>query len=148
MSSTFISLHYHIVFSTKHRQPFIDVAWRSRLHEYLGGTINGLKGVSQGVGGTEDHVHLLVGLKSTHCLADFMRELKKSSSAWVHNEIGLAEFAWQEGYGAFTVGPRSRGGVKRYIANQEEHHRKRSSEEELVHLLKQAGVEFNPKWLD
>ena len=78
MPSTFISLHYHIVYSTKNRKPLIHADWRERLHEYLGGTVNGLGGFSQGVGGTEDHVHLLVGLKSTHCLADFMRELKKS----------------------------------------------------------------------
>jgi putative transposase len=95
LASTFISLHYHIVFSTKHRQPMIDVAWRARLHEYLGGTVNGLKGFSQGVGGTEDHVHLLIGLKSTHCLADVMRELKKATSLWIHEEIGVAKFAWQ-----------------------------------------------------
>jgi len=148
MSSTYLSLHYHIVFSTKHRQPLIDASWRERLHEYLGGTVNGLKGFSQGVGGTDDHVHLLIGLKSTHCLADFMRELKKASSVWVHDEIGLAKFAWQEGYGAVTVGPTSRDGVKRYIANQEEHHRKLTFREELVSLLEQAGVEYDPKWLD
>jgi len=148
MSSTFISLHYHIVFSTKHREPMIDAVWRERLHEYLGGTVNGLKAFSQGVGGTEDHVHLLTGLKATHCLADFMRELKKSSSAWVHNEIGLANFAWQEGYGAFTVSPPARGGVKQYIANQAEHHRRRTFREELVELLEQAGVEYDDKWLD
>ncbi len=100
------------------------------------------------MGGTEDHVHLLIGLKATHCLADFMRELKKSSSAWVHNEIGLANFAWQEGYGAFTVSPPARGGVKQYIANQAEHHRRRTFREELVDLLKQAGVEYDDKWLD
>jgi REP element-mobilizing transposase RayT len=148
MSSTFISLHYHVVFSTKHRQPLIEVAWRERLHEYLGGTIKGLKGFPQGIGGVEDHVHLLIGLKSTHTLSDFMRELKKASSAWVHNEVGLAKFAWQEGYGAFTVSPTSRDGVKKYIANQEEHHRKLTFREELVYLLEQAGVEYNPKWLD
>jgi REP element-mobilizing transposase RayT len=148
MSSTYISLHYHIVFSTKHRQPLIDASWRERLHEYLGGTVNGLKGFTQGVGGTNDHVHLLVGLRSTHCLADFMRDLKKSSSVWVHDEIGLANFAWQEGYGAFTVSPPSRDGVKRYIANQEEHHRKLTFREELVSLLEQAGVEYDPKWMD
>ena len=148
MSSTFISLHYHVVFSTKHRKPLIDLTWRPRLHEYLGGTVKGLKGFSQGVGGTEDHVHLLVGLKSTHCLADFMRELKKSSSSWVHNEIGLDGFAWQEGYGAFMVSPTARDGVKRYIANQEEHHRKRTFREEHVEALEQAGVEYDPKWLD
>jgi len=148
MSSTYLSLHYHIVVSTKHRQTLIDASWRERLHEYLGGTVNGLKGFSQGVGGTDDHVHLLIGLKSTHCLADFMRELKKASSVWVHDEIGLAKFAWQEGYGAVTVGPTSRDGVKRYIANQEEHHRKLTFREELVSLLEQAGVEYDPKWLD
>jgi REP element-mobilizing transposase RayT len=148
MGSTFTSLHYHIIFSTKHRQPFIAKSWRDRLHEYLGGTVIGLKGFSQGAGGTDDHVHLLVGLKSTHCLADFMRELKKSVSTWVHNEIGLAQFAWQQGYGAFTVSPTARSGVKRYIANQEEHHRKLSFVEELVYLLEQADVDYDPKWLE
>ncbi len=148
MSSTFVSLHYHIVFSTKYRHAWIAKDWRSRLHEYLGGTVNGLKGIAQGVGGTEDHVHLLVGLKSTHCLADFMRELKKSSSAWVHNELGLTKFSWQEGYGAFTVSPTSRSSVKRYIANQEEHHRQRTFQDELIGLLEQAEVPFEPKWLD
>ena len=126
----------------------IAVAWRERLHEYLGGIVSGLGGFPQGVGGTEDHVHLLVGLKSTHCLADFMRELKKSSSAWVHNKMGHAGFVWQEGYGAFTVSPTARSGVRQYIANQEEHHRKRTFREELVDLLEQAGAEYDEKWLD
>ena len=111
-------------------------------------TVNGLKGVAQGVGGTKDHVHLLVGLKATHCLADFMRELKKTSSVWVRDEIGEKKFAWQEGYGAFSVSPTARDGVKRYIDNQEEHHRKKSSREEFEELLTQAGIEWDPKWLD
>lgn len=128
MSSTYTSLHYHIVFSTKDRQLLIDSAWSGRLHEYLGGTVNKLDGFSQGVGGMPDHVHLLVGLKSTHCLADFMRELKKAASSWIHEENGLRKFAWQVGYGAFTVSPTLRGGVRRYIANQEEHHRKNHTE--------------------
>ncbi len=148
MGSTFISLHCHIVFSTKHRRPWIDVAWRQRLHEYLGGTVNGLKGFSQGVGGTNDYVHLLVGLTSTHRLSDFMRELKKSSSGWVHEKMGVKEFSWQEGYGVFSVSPTSRGGVKQYIANQEVHHRKLTFQEELGWLLQQAEIEYNPKWLD
>ena len=80
--STYLSLHYHIVFGTKNRQPLIAPQWRSRLHEYLGGTIAGLGGFSQGVSGVEDHVHLLVGLKATHTLADLMREVKRMSSMW------------------------------------------------------------------
>jgi len=148
MGSTFSSLHFHLVFSTKHRIPQINSDWRGRLHEYLGGTVNGLHGTSQGVGGTDDHVHLLVGLKPTHRLADFMRELKKASSVWVHDQIGMNEFARQEGYGAFTVSPPARPGVRNYIANQEEHHRKWSFQEELISLLEQAGIEFDPKWLE
>ena len=148
MASTYLSLHYHIVFSTKNRENLIDARWRSKLHQYLGGTVIGLKGTSQGVGGTGDHVHLLVGLRSTHCLADFMRELKKASSIWIHDEIRLKTFAWQEGYGAFTVSPNARDGVKRYIANQEEHHKKISFCDEFVSFLEKAGVEYDPKYLN
>jgi REP element-mobilizing transposase RayT len=148
MPSTFLALHYHLVFSTKDREPLISGEWRERLHEYLGGTVNGLGGFTQGVGGVADHVHLLVGLKATHCLADFMRELKKASSVWVHDEIGLSAFAWQEGYGAFTVSPTARPQVQRYIANQAEHHRVRSFREELEEFLKKAGVRYEDRYLD
>ena len=148
MPSTYLSLHYHIVFSTKRREPAIDSSWRDRLHEYLGGTVNGLGGQSRGVGGTADHVHVLAGLKATHCLSDFMRELKKTASVWVHAEIGVATFGWQEGYGAFTVSPGSIEQVRRYIADQEEHHRKRTFREELVELLERAGVEYDTRYLD
>ena len=118
MASTYLSLHYHLVFGTKNREPTIAAEWRSRLHEYLGGTISGLGGFPQGIGGVADPVHLLVGLKATHCWADILRELKKAGSAWVHEQIGLPSFAWQEGYAAFTVSAPARNAVKKYIANQ------------------------------
>ena len=148
MASTYLSLHYHIVFSTKERQPWIAESWRSRLFQYLSGTIDGLGGISEGVGGIADHVHLLVGLKATHCLADFMRELKKSSSIWVHDEVDEKRFAWQEGYAAFTVSAPTRENVQAYIANQAEHHRQKTFREELVEFLKRAGVEYDPQYLD
>lgn len=146
MSSTYLSLHYHIVFGTKNREPLIDRAWRTRLHEYLGGTIRGLGGFPEGVGGVVDHVHLLIGLKSTHCLADVMRELKKASSAWVHQEIGKEAFVWQEGYAAFTVSSTSLDAVRNYIANQEDHHRVMPFRKELAAILDKAGVEYDPKY--
>jgi putative transposase len=118
------------------------------LHEYLGGTINGLGGFAQQIGGVADHVHLLVGLKATHTLADVLRELKKASSEWVHREIGIRDFAWQEGYAAFTVSPTGRNGVRGYILGQAEHHRRRTFREELVDLLERAGIEYDPKYLD
>ena len=83
----------------------------------IGGAVKGLCGFPQGIGGVADHFHVLVGLKATHCLADSMRELKKPSSIWVHENRGLTEFAWQDGYSAFSVSPTMRAAVQRYIAN-------------------------------
>jgi putative transposase len=148
MASTYLSLHYHLVFATKNREAVIAPEWRSRLHEYLGGTISGLGGYSQGVGGVADHVHLLVGLKATHCLADVMRELKKASSVWAHDQVGQRTFAWQEGYAAFTVSAPARTAVQQYIANQEEHHRVRTSRDELLAMLAKAGIEYDPRYFE
>ena len=148
MPSTYLSLHCHVVFSTRGRDPSIGASWRPRLHEYLGGIVNGLGAHAQGIGGTVDHLHLLIGFKATHCLSDFMRELKKASSLWVREEIGLKSFRCQEGYGAFTVSPGARESVRQYIANQEEHHRLRSFREELVEMLEKAGVDYDSKYLD
>jgi len=148
MPSTFLSLHFHLVFSTKNRRPFIKDDWINDLHNYLGGAVKGLGGFPQGIGGVADHVHLLVGVKATHCLADFMRELKKASSVWVHENRGLTDFSWQEGYSAFSVSPTMRAAVQRYIANQAEHHRVKPFREELIEMLRSAGVEFDDKYLD
>ncbi|MGC4006586.1 MAG: IS200/IS605 family transposase [Pirellulales bacterium] len=147
MGSTFLSLNYHLVFATKNRTPWIDSAWIDRLHEYLGGTIKGFAGHPLAVGGVADHVHLLVGLKATHTLADLLRELKKASSKWVHDKIGLRDFAWQEGYAAFTVSPTALDAVRRYIANQEQHHRRHDFPSELRTLLKLAGIEYEERYL-
>jgi REP element-mobilizing transposase RayT len=148
MPSTHTHLLYHLIFATKNRQPLIADVWRARLHEYLGGTVVGLDGTPQGVGGVADHVHLLVGLKPTHCLSDFMRELKKSSSIWVTEQIGTAEFAWQEGYAAFTVSASARDSVRDYIGRQEEHHRRKTFREELVEFLQKSGVAYDERYLD
>jgi putative transposase len=148
MPSTYLSLHYHVVFSTKNREPLIQSSWRPRLHEYLGGTVEGLDAKTEIVGGTGDHVHLLVRLRATHCLADFMRELKKASSIWVHDELKLPAFAWQEGYAAFTVSASSCAAVCEYIARREEHHRKRSFREELIALLEKTEIVYDERYLD
>jgi putative transposase len=148
MPSTHTSLLYHLVFSTKNREPLIAAEWRSRLHEYLGGAVRGLDGVPQGVGGVADHIHLLVGLKPTHCLSDFMRELKKASSNWVAETMRLPTFRWQEGYGAFTVSASAKADVQDYIARQEEHHRLRTFQEEYILMLQKSGIEFDDRYLD
>ena len=132
MSSTHAALHYHLVFGTKHQQPIIDREWRDRLHAYLGGCVRSLDGVATAVGGVSDHVHLLVSLRTTHHLPEVLRDIKRHTSAWVHEEIGERAFAWQDGYGAFTVSPSMLDTVRRYIGRQEEHHRTRTFREEYV----------------
>ena len=86
--------------------------WRGRLHAYMGGIVNDLGGMPETIGGVEDHVHLLVGLRAAHCLADVLKEIKASSSKWVHEELKKPLFSWQEGYGAFTVSASQLGAVK------------------------------------
>ncbi len=131
-----------------YRTNFIHRLWEGRLHEYLGGIIKTLDAFPHGISGVEDHVHLPVGLKPTPCISDFMRELKKVSSAWVRNEIGQDKFAWQDGYSVFSVSADARPRVKGYIKKQREHHRVKSFREELVEMLDKAGVDYDPKYLD
>ena len=146
MGSTFYSLHYHVVFSTKERRPLIGADWRPRLHEYLGGTVRGLGGVAEAVGGVEDHVHLLVSLKTTDAPADLVRELKKASSVWAAQEHEPL-FAWQEGYAIFTVSWTHAAAVRRYIGGQEDHHRQTVFLDELERVLERNGVEYDPRYL-
>jgi REP element-mobilizing transposase RayT len=147
MPSTHLSLHFHIVFSSKDRHPFIADAWRNRLYEYLGGLIRAVDGIPEAVGGTTDHVHLLVGLRATHSLATFVQDIKQTSSSWIHETIGVKNFAWQPGYGAFTVSVSNCAAVKEYIANQMEHHQAKSFQEEYVSFLQKHHVAYDGKHL-
>ncbi|SKA76944.1 REP element-mobilizing transposase RayT [Prosthecobacter debontii] len=147
MPSTHLSLHYHLVFSTKNREPWLSPTDRDRVHEYIGGTLRGLNGIAHAVGGTGDHVHVFAGLRATHCLADVMREIKSESSAWIHRELRMAGFAWQDGYGGFTVSASKLETVRQYVLNQEEHHRVKTFQEEYVAMLKRGLVAYNEAYL-
>ena len=147
MPSTHLALHYHVIFSTKDRAPVIAASWRGRLHAYLGGVVRNVGGIAEAIGGVDDHVHLLIGLRATHCLADVVRDVKAVSSRWAHDEVGVRDFAWQEGYGAFTVSPSQRETVRLYIAQQDEHHRCRTFQEEYTELLQRSGVEDDERFL-
>lgn len=146
MAATYSYLKMHIVFATKNRVPLIDHRWRGDLHAYLGGTLRGLGGHPLVVGGTDDHIHLVAGLKPTHAPADIVRELKKSSSAWASDR--RAGFAWQAGYGAFSIGPSQEAGVLDYVMRQEEHHLTVSSADELRSLLNECGIEFDERYFE
>ncbi|MGH9458781.1 MAG: IS200/IS605 family transposase [Thermoanaerobaculia bacterium] len=140
-----MNIHLHVVFSTKERRPLIGNAWRSRLHEYLGGCVRTLGGVAVEVGGVSDHVHALLSVRPVHRLSDMMRDVKTASSLWVHDEIHEPEFGWQDGYAAFSVSRSGVEAVRRYIRNQEAHHRRRSFDEELEALLRAHGIAIDPR---
>ena len=147
MGSTHTILLYHLIFSTKDRYPFIRGAWTERLHAYLGGCVRDLGAVAEEIGGSNDHMHLLLSLRPTHCLSDVVREIKRGSSAWLHDERISPKFAWQDGYGCATVSPSLRGRVESYIANQAEHHRKRTFQEEYLDFLKKSGIEYDERYI-
>jgi len=117
------------------------------LHEYLGGLVRAVEGFPEAIGGTNDHVHLLAGLRATIALASFVQDIKQTSSRWIHETIGVKNFAWQQGYGAFTVSVSNRDAVKEYIANQAEHHRTKSFQEEYVTFLQKHGIKYDEKYL-
>jgi REP element-mobilizing transposase RayT len=144
MSHTYVSELLHCVFSTKQRRNLIPQEVQPQLWAFVGGIArkNGFKALM--VGGTENHVHILLSLPATLTLAKAMQLVKGTSSHWM-NEKFKTKFAWQEGYGAFTVGVSQKSDTIAYIQKQEEHHRKRNFEEEFLALLKKNDAEYDPK---
>jgi putative transposase len=148
MPQSFVSLHCHLVFSTKHRQPLIDNDLPSRLFEYIGGVARGLNSTLIAAGGMPDHVHLLVSMNKEIAVSNYLREIKAESSKWIHQTFPeRREFAWQAGYGAFAVSYSQIDEVKKYIDNQVEHHRVRTFQEEFVAMLKKHHIEFDERYL-
>jgi len=145
MSHTYNANFVHCIFSTKERSNLIPPELHEPLWAYLLGIANHLKIKSLAIGGTANHVHLLLGLPSTMTLAEAMQKLKANSSRWL-GEQGIV-FQWQDGYGAFSVSPSLLETVKAYIRNQGEHHRKRSFEEEFRALLDKSGVAYDAEKL-
>jgi REP element-mobilizing transposase RayT len=124
----------------------IGDAWMQELHRYLTGTISGLGAKAHAVSGVADHVHILLGYKSSQPLADLVREIKKSSSSWASERYHA--FAWQAGYAGLSVGYRELPAVTAYIQNQEEHHRTMSSADELRALLEEFGIEWDARYFE
>lgn len=148
MANTCISVNIHIVFSTKDRMPVIRMDFRERLWAYLGGIARENKMKALEIGGTGDHVHMLVSFPSTIATAKAVQLLKGNSSKWI-NEIfpGASRFQWQEGYGAFSVSASQIETTKKYIRHQEEHHRKNSFQREYLTFLKKHGIDYDERYL-
>jgi REP element-mobilizing transposase RayT len=138
----------HLIFSTKHRAPLLAADLRPDLHAYLGGILREWHSPALRVGGVEDHVHILFQLSKNHALARVVEEVKKGSSKWIKTKAAeLRGFHWQNGYGAFSVSPSNVPAVDRYIANQEEHHRRLTFQDEFRGFLKRHGVEYDERYV-
>jgi putative transposase len=145
MSQTYNANFVHCVFATKNRQHIIPRERLEQMWAYLTGTANNLKIKSLAVGGTTNHVHLLIGLPAAIPLAEVVQKLKANSSRWL-SQHGV-DFQWQGGYGAFSVSPSLLSTVQAYIRNQDEHHKKRSFEEEFRLLLQKSGIAYDEEHL-
>src|SRR4051794_15610568 len=148
MSHSYLGVFVHYVFSTKHRQPWIDPSLEERLWPYVGGIARSNNMKALAIGGVSDHLHGLISLPSTISVADGVRLLKAGSSKWIHDEFSAyAEFNWQDGYGAFSVSPSEIDSVIAYIKNQKEHHRRKSFKEEFLEFLDKSRVEYDPRYV-
>jgi REP element-mobilizing transposase RayT len=139
----------HTVYSTKDRRPFLkDGGLREELHCYVGGILSNLDCQPLIVGGVEDHVHFLCALSRTCTVAEMVKEVKRGSSLWVKTKSPhLSEFAWQNGYGAFSIGASQVGSVRQYIGGQAEHHKRISFQDEFRTLLKRYEIEFDERYV-
>jgi len=148
MNRTFSQLFTHLVFSTKARAGLIHPDLKPELHAYLGGLTRELKGKALAINGMEEHVQLLVSLPPTISISDTLRFLKSNSSKWVHEKWReRSTFAWQLGYGAFSVSKSNVPEVTDYVRNQEEHHRKFSYEEEFLGLLQKHEIDYDERYV-
>jgi len=135
----------HVVFSTRERKPTIPTASLRELWAVMAGIGRNHRLTVIKIGGMADHVHILFGLPADVTLAHAVQVLKANSSRWMHERV--PKFAWQQGYGAFSVSASVAGAVKKYIENQAEHHKRRSFEDEFLALLKKSGIPYDPKFV-
>ncbi len=148
MPHTTTNLLVHFIFSTKQRCALIKPDFEKDLHAYLGGIIRQIGGTALCVNGTRDHVHLLARVPANHSVADVARLIKTNSSKWIHEKWPQhRRFAWQTGYGAFTVSESGAGAVRDYISNQQEHHKVRSFKEEFLVFIRKNGITVDERYL-
>jgi REP element-mobilizing transposase RayT len=148
MPQSLAAVYLHIVFSTKNREPCLTPDLSPRLHAYIGGIARGNKNLLLTSGGMPDHVHLLVSMGREQSTAELVGGIKSGSSRWVHDTFpDRRGFAWQAGYGAFSVGPTQLAVVRRYIETQEEHHATLTFQDEYRDFLRRYGISFDERYV-
>jgi REP element-mobilizing transposase RayT len=148
MPQSLTQIYLHLIFSTKLRRPFLaNKELRAKTHAYLAGICHNLECPSLLVGGVEDHIHICCRLAKVWNVSELIRELKRDSSKWIKTQSAdLADFHWQEGYGAFSISPGHWEQLQHYIANQEDHHRKESYQDELRRICAKYGLQLDERY--
>lgn len=148
MANTYTSLFYHVVFSTKNREPFIGPDIEQRVWAYIGGVARQHNMTALQVGGIEDHIHVLVLVPPVLSPSQIAQYVKGDSSKWIHETFPtLRHFAWQTGYGAFSVSKSGVSSVVDYIQNQRQHHARKTFQAEYVEFLQRHGVEYDERYV-
>ena len=148
MANTYTSLFYHVVFSTKNREPFIGPDIEQRVWAYIGGVARQHNMTALQVGGIEDHIHVLVLAPPVLSPSQIAQYVKGDSSKWIHETFPtLRHFAWQTGYGAFSVSKSGVSSVVDYIQNQRQHHARKTFQAEYVEFLQRYGVEYDERYV-
>ncbi len=148
MSQSLVKNLVHLIYSTKHRQPWILDETRNGLYAYQAGIFKRWENPALAIGGAEDHVHALFSLSKNHALMKIVEEVKKGSSKWMKTDGPRnTDFHWQNGYAAFSVSRSNAVEVQRYIENQEEHHRRMTFQDELRALFGRHGIEFDERYV-
>ncbi len=146
MAQTLTEIYIHVIFSTKNRADLISPEIEEELFAYTGGIVKNNDSRLVAAGGTANHVHLLISMSKNIKLSELIGKLKRDSSKWIKTK-GFENFGWQDGYGAFSVGPTQINGVKKYIANQKEHHSKKSFEDEFRYFLEKYNMEYDERYV-
>jgi REP element-mobilizing transposase RayT len=148
MAGRFVYSMVHFVWSTHNRREWIDVSWEDDLYGYIGGIARNKNAKLIQGGGMPDHLHLLVSMPPTVSISEFVNAFKANLSRWIHDDVPrMKTFAWQKGYGAFSVSRSNEEAVADYIRRQKEHHRKRDFQKEFLDLLERHGIDYDPEYI-
>ena len=148
ISNTYTQCYFHLVFSPKYRLALINAEWKDNLERYISVVIQNRKHKLLAINAQPDHIHILIGYYLSDLIPDLVEDIKTSSTHWIkENRFSAFKFEWQNGYGAFTHSKSHIDTVVKYIANQDNHHKKRSFKDEYLEMLRNNGVEFDEKYV-
>ncbi|HUW93336.1 MAG TPA: IS200/IS605 family transposase [Bacteroidales bacterium] len=148
MAGTFSQIYIHVVFAVSGRRNMISEKWRDEVYKYIAGLIRNKEQKPIIVGGSSDHIHVLIGIRPGILISDLVRDIKNNSSKFINqHRLGLDKFTWQEGYGVFSVSHSFVGRVYEYILSQPEHHKRKSFKEEYLEMLRLNEIKYEDKYL-